>query len=136
MNQSCVFCRDRSGLVVQLTRSAHFITPPQEFDMGLLSLVDVAKISDQDSDEVHFQFMRHLEMDLEEKRCILPVFAKRYLATPSYSVLAAAFKLAKRFSVRSDQSATTLFQRIKGWFQLSDEERSALCRSWMVRCLL
>ena len=100
--------------------------------MNLLSLEDVRNIADQESDEVYWQFMKNLEIDLEVKRCILPVFAKSFLETPSYSVMVAAFKLAKRFAVQNDQGASALFHRIKQWFQIPDEERTALCRSWMV----
>ena len=104
--------------------------------MNLLSLDEVLLIADQESDEVYWQFLKLLEMDLEAKLCILPVFAKRYLEVPNYFVIVAACKLAKRFSVRSDQPTMVLVQRIKQWFQIPDEQRITLCRSWMVGFIL
>ena len=76
--------------------------------------------------------MKHLEVDLEAKRCILPVFARRFLQLPAYSSLALAFKHARRFLVRSDPTSLHIFRRLREWFQLPDEERASLCHAWMV----
>ena len=124
--------RDRGGLIVQVSRSAHYVDLPYEFEMDLMTAEEVSDIAERESDEVYWQMMKHLELDLEAKRCIPPVFAKRYLETPSYSTLVTAFKLAKRFLVGSDQTAFSVFKRIGEWFKLSHEQRKAMCATWMV----
>ena len=101
--------------------------------MDLMTADEFASCLDYDSDEVFWQMMKHLELDLEAKRCILPVFAHRFLATPSYSTLVTAFKYARRFLVRTDPTFHTLFKTIRNWFKMSHLERTTLCRNWMVR---
>ena len=127
-----ICCRHRGDLVVELSRSAHYVDPPFEFEMDLMTEEEVVTSADQDSDEVFWQMMKLLESDLEEKRCILPVFAKQYLQVRSYACLVVAFKLAKRFLVRTDQTTFAIFKRIAEWFHLPHAKRAELCHTWMV----